>query len=182
MGPSACLRAVACRGLLLLLQAAVAAAPAATVGEWRAARRSGAAPGVSAPDCEWDGQAFRLPTRGWLYADRSNVTLRVDVSHVPAEAFRAEWRWELWLNGMKASDLVLTPASPAVAIVVSDFRAGRHDVQVRLHGAHGVREGELVPFFVDPEGSSFSAVRWRWPLALSRSLSLSLARAHSLSL
>ena len=151
-------------GSVLLVCSAVAAG---RVDEWRAQRRAanvdeGGDSGEGAPAYVWDGQGIRLPTPGWLYHDRRNVTLRLNVSHVPAEAFRADWRWELWLNGNKASDLVFTPAAPAVTVVVTGgdegWPAGRHEVQVRLHGLHGMHAGELVPFFVDREGSPFSMV------------------------
>jgi hypothetical protein len=152
-----------CSVLLLLLLSAVAAG---RVDEWRARHHAAKADAVEdsggALAYVWDGQGIRLPTPGWLYQDRRNVTLRLNVSHVPAEAFRADWRWELWLNGNKAGDLEFTPAAPAVTVVVTGgdegWPAGRHEVQVRLHGVHGMHAGELVPFFVDREGSPFSMV------------------------
>ena len=85
-------RRAICLAAWLLLQSS--SCFAATIDEWRARRQAGnAAEGVAAAEQPpgaallWDGHAISLPTPGWLYQDRNNVTFIVDVSHFSEGAF-----------------------------------------------------------------------------------------------
>jgi hypothetical protein len=111
----------------------------------------------------WDGRVVQLPTPGWLYEDRNNITIKIDASHALAEladSYSPRWRLSLTLNGIDAAAFALSPADPTILIVVSDLVPGRHYLSVVLHvGAHAL-PGEEVPFFVDrdSEASSFAQV------------------------